>query len=237
MALILVVDPDRQTATTLEEALRAAGYEVVGVGSAAFALTMLEREPPDAIVTRTELPDLSGAELCAIVRSDPATEKLPLVLCGRLDVAGVLGEVRQLVPPRAAARRPAAEPVALPEGEDARALRGSLDVLDLTDVVQAIALSGKTGRLSLTLPGGTGLVVFERGRIVHAETGAETGERAFAGLVSSGGAGGSFCFEPAATPADGPRTIDRSVEQLLLSIAADIDEGRTPPAPAALRAG
>jgi hypothetical protein len=236
MPSILVVDPDRGSCTMLEQALSAAGYEVVTAPSAAFALTMLERERPDAIVTRTELPDLTGAELCAIVRSDPATETVPLALVGPLDVAGVLGQVGQLAPlRRAAAPAPAPAPVVRMDGaEDARALRGSLGVLDLTEVVQAIALSGKTGLLSLALAGGAGRIVFERGRIVHAEAGDETGERAFGGLVARSGTSGTFAFEPceAEAPA-GPRTIDRSVEQLLLTIAADLDEGRLPAAPAA----
>src|SRR6185369_11252461 len=47
-------------------------------------------------------------------------------------------------------------------------LQGTLDVMDLAEVTQAVALGGKTGCLVVYLAPGEGAMVFETGRIVHA---------------------------------------------------------------------
>ena len=100
--------------------------------------------------------------------------------------------------------------------------------MDLAEVAQAIALGGKTGHLVLALAAGEGTVVFDRGRIVHAEFGQLVGEPAFTALVvtSHRAPGGTFFFNPMEAATSFQRTIERSVESLLLSTAAGIDEGR-----------
>ena len=106
--------------------------------------------------------------------------------------------------------------------------QGSLGVMDLAELTQAIAMGGKTGRLILALPQGSGVIAFEAGRVVHAEYRGTVGEAAFAALLTAahGESTGRFCFLPSG-PGDKPnpdRTIDKSVDQLLLSIATAIDE-------------
>ena len=239
MAKLLLADPDAGRAAALAAALGAAGHDVSVARSGPYALTMLERGRPDLIVTRNLIDDMDGAELTAEVRADPATRAIPmmllddgtaadiqdvdLVLDGASSLAvlltcieNVLG-VHRRTPPAPVAPRPAP-----PTG-----LRGSLTVMELPDVAQAIALGTKTGWLNLALPAGPGTVVFESGRIVHAEHGTLTGTAAFAALVRAAQAGGDFCF----TAADRSdirgitRTIQGSVERLLLAVASDIDEG------------
>jgi hypothetical protein len=120
-----------------------------------------------------------------------------------------------------------------------RTFEGSFGVLDLTEVTQAIALGGKTGRLSLELEAGEGLLLFDSGRVVHAEFDSRTGESAFAAMVSVAQSDpeGTFRFRPLVELPDGwgPRTIHKSVDQLLISVASEIDEGRAaaaiPPPP------
>jgi Domain of unknown function (DUF4388) len=106
--------------------------------------------------------------------------------------------------------------------------QGSLEVMDLADLTQAIAAGGKSGRLILALPQGGGLMLFEKGRVVHAEYRNTVGEEAFAALLgaSHADAAGRFCFLPVpSSDASGlPRTIDKPVDQLLLSSATALDE-------------
>jgi Domain of unknown function (DUF4388) len=106
--------------------------------------------------------------------------------------------------------------------------QGSLEVMDLADLTQAIAAGGKSGRLILALPQGGGLMLFEKGRVVHAEYRNTVGEEAFAALLgaSHADAAGRFCFLPVPSgDASGlPRTIDKPVDQLLLSSATALDE-------------
>ena len=132
--------------------------------------------------------------------------------------------------PPAAAPAPAPAPApainldAMPSGT----FQGSLEVMDLAELTQAIAMGGKNGRLILALPQGGGVVAFEAGRVVHAEYRGTVGEPAFAALLGAAqaDAAGRFCFLPSAAgekPSPN-RTIDKPVDRLLLSIATAIDE-------------
>jgi len=113
---------------------------------------------------------------------------------------------------------------AMPSGT----FQGSLEVMDLAELTQAIAMGGKNGRLILALPQGGGVVAFEGGQVVHAEYRGTVGEAAFAALLTAAhtDAAGRFCFLPAlpGEKVSAGRTIDKSVDRLLLSIATAIDE-------------
>lgn len=245
MARVLLIDPDRAARVALEQALERAGItDVSGVTSGSFALTMLERERPDVVVCRARMPDIDGWELCEIARNDPALsdvrfvvlaaagDEAPVgavraadrVLAGEPDPDEVVAEVRSLLADLAASRpAPPAEPA-----DDGRGLGGSLAVMDLAEVAQAIGLGAKTGELVVTVGGDEGTLVFDHGRLVHAEFKRLRGEPAFAALIAAAHRQrGWFRFHPQerAVPRGG-RTIERSLESLLLSVAADIDEGR-----------
>jgi len=122
-----------------------------------------------------------------------------------------------------------------PEAATGADFQGSLDVMDLAEVTQAVALGGKTGRLVVSLAAGEAMILFENGRLVHASFGERTGERAFAAVISASQreTDARFCFSRMhrGEVASGPRTISRSVEQLLLRIAVGIDEAEPGAAP------
>jgi len=250
MARLLLIDPDRGTVAALQKALAVPGLtDVSAVISGSFALTMLERDRPDLIVSRARIPDIDGYELCGIVRSDPeftgilfvvladAEDEVPAgafeeggadrILVGAFSPETIVTEVRSLLAARTIPESES-EPVPVAVAAAPEGLRGSLDVMDLAEVAQAIALGGKTGHLVLALASGEGTVVFDRGRIVHAEFGQLVGEPAFTALVvtSHRAPGGTFFFNPMEAATSFQRTIERSVESLLLSTAAGIDEGR-----------
>jgi len=109
-----------------------------------------------------------------------------------------------------------------------RTFQGALGVLEIEELTQAISVGGKTGRLVLVLATGGGLVVFESGRVTHAEFGGLGGEPAFSALVAASHRerGGKFCFIPV-HPNElrtQPKTIARPVDQLLLDVARMMDE-------------
>jgi CheY-like chemotaxis protein len=356
----LLVDPDPRRAPVLAQALAAAGVDVSIATSASFALTMLEWNQQDVIISRARLGDMEGHELCAIVRSDPSTKEVRFVLVvgpgenvprqtaaagvdlllpDALSNTTVVTRVVQLVrrqqeettptasvtpppppvitppppkpaaPPRVIAPPPAtpapapprppiappsrplqpttpppqwsippivrptlapappaaprpAEPAriatpppvvpkpsavaASPSPSDAapapamagldtvgthtgaRTFQGALGVLEIEELTQAIAVGGKTGRLVLVLSTGGGLIVFESGRVTHAEYGGQAGEPAFGALVAASHreGGGKFCFIPVHPNElrNQPKTIVRGVEQLLLDVARTMDE-------------
>jgi DNA-binding response OmpR family regulator len=250
---VLLVDPDRASLAALQAALGAAGFrDVSAVTSASFALTMLERNRPDLIVSRVGVPDIDGYELCSIVRNDPSMtgvlflllaspgdeapeamleEKPDQTLAGDLPMSAIVAEVAGLLRARratAAQPPPAAAPLEVTPG-----MNGSLGVMDLPDIAQAVALGGKTGELLVTLPSGRGVIVFDHGQVMHAEFFGLIGETAFATLLvaahggARGEAHGSFVFRQLENgAANGTKTIHCDLKQLLLNAAAELDEGR-----------
>ena len=80
MAKILLLDGDTDRVAAIQHALEDAQYQVALASNTSFALTMLEWNRPDAIVSQAEVPDLDGYELCSIIRSDPTTRNLPFLM-------------------------------------------------------------------------------------------------------------------------------------------------------------
>jgi CheY-like chemotaxis protein len=77
---VLIVDPDAARAAGVVEAFAASDAESTVASSASFALTMLEYNRQDVIVSRSQLGDMDGRELCALVRTDPSTKSVRFVL-------------------------------------------------------------------------------------------------------------------------------------------------------------
>jgi len=251
MPRVLLIDPNSAALAAMQAALARAGFDdVLAVTSGSFALTMLERNRPALIVSRVGVPDIDGYELCSIVRKDPlmtdvlflllaspgdeaaprALEDKPdQTLAGDLPLTAIVSQVASLLrrgvqPPVVASEAGASAPT-----DGGHGLRGSLAVMELPDITQAIALGGKTGQLVVTLPSGRGAMFFDRGRVVHAEFFGLIGETAFTALLVAayGKANGNFAFNPLdASAVNGAKTIHRDLKQLLLSAAAGIDEGR-----------
>lgn len=98
--------------------------------------------------------------------------------------------------------------------------QGSLTDLPLADIVQLVAVSGKTGMFSLTRAAEAGAVFLSSGQIVHARLGEVEGEDAIYSLALW--TSGSFQFSPG-VEAD-KQTITRSNTNLLMEAARRSDE-------------
>ena len=86
-ARILVVDDVALNVKLLADLLVAKDYRVSTASSGAEALAVVEREPPDLILLDVMMPGMSGYEVCAALRADPAHAMLPIVLVTALDPA------------------------------------------------------------------------------------------------------------------------------------------------------
>ena len=82
---ILLVDPDADRAAALGQALSAADARVTLAASGSFALTMLEWNRHDIIVSRAHVGDMQGRELCTILRDDPGMKELRFALVAEPD--------------------------------------------------------------------------------------------------------------------------------------------------------
>ena len=84
--------------------------------------------------------------------------------------------------------------------------QGSLNELPLSDIVQLVAVSGKTGMFSMTRASEKGYVYLQNGQITHAKLGEVEGEDAIYALALW--SQGSFQFSPGVESE--ARTISRS---------------------------
>ena len=100
-------------------------------------------------------------------------------------------------------------------------LKGSLESINLADIMQLVSNSKQSGRFILTKNELTkGYILIKTGEIIHAEVGNFKGEDAVFTLISWGK--GEFNFEPGIFDAE--ITISRSVTSLLMEAARKIDE-------------
>ncbi|HSN92921.1 MAG TPA: response regulator, partial [Anaeromyxobacteraceae bacterium] len=77
---VLIVEPDHSFALSLATLFRELDCTTAVAASAAEAEMEIASRRPDLAVVRAELPDLSGFTLCARLRHDRTTARLPLVL-------------------------------------------------------------------------------------------------------------------------------------------------------------
>lgn len=82
---ILVVDDQRINAEMIGGLLRNLGYEVHIVLDGASALEWVRTVPTDLMISDIVMPGMDGYELCRLLRAEPATALLPVVLVTSLD--------------------------------------------------------------------------------------------------------------------------------------------------------
>ncbi|WP_296949604.1 DNA-binding response regulator [uncultured Massilia sp.] len=102
---LLLIDPDEPVRTRLAGLLRRAGYGVTGAAGGAQGVRLAVLDEPHLIVADIRLPDMDGYACCRLLKADPATAPIPLILVGadtgpRERVAGLtLGAVDFLSAP------------------------------------------------------------------------------------------------------------------------------------------
>jgi two-component system, chemotaxis family, response regulator PixH len=81
MGTILIVEDTLSEMELITHYLRESGYSVISAVSAKEALNLAIEQKPDVIVTDIVMPGMSGFELCRNLKKNPATEKVPVVIC------------------------------------------------------------------------------------------------------------------------------------------------------------
>ena len=74
---ILVVDDETTLRETLADALEAEGFRVVEAADGREALARFRAERPDLVLLDLMLPELSGVEVCRIIRAESS---VPIVM-------------------------------------------------------------------------------------------------------------------------------------------------------------
>jgi DNA-binding response OmpR family regulator len=77
---ILVVDDEADVNDMLVLNLRAAGFQVSAVADGAAALAKARSDLPSLILLDLMLPEMSGLEVCKVLKSEPATRHIPVIM-------------------------------------------------------------------------------------------------------------------------------------------------------------
>jgi len=77
---VLLADDDPDLRGIARKALTRDGHEVTEAGDGAEALRLARENPPDLMVLDLIMPELDGLEVLSIIRSEPATARVPVLL-------------------------------------------------------------------------------------------------------------------------------------------------------------
>jgi DNA-binding response OmpR family regulator len=83
VAIILVVDDERPLREFLAASLEQGGHRVVQAHHGRHALSVIgdpDEDRPDLVISDVMMPLVSGVELCRILKADPDTAGIPVVL-------------------------------------------------------------------------------------------------------------------------------------------------------------
>ncbi len=85
LGTILIVEDSPSELELMSYYLKESGYNVIKATGAKEALEKALSEQPDLIVTDVVMPGMSGFELCRSLKRNPATRKVPIVICSSKD--------------------------------------------------------------------------------------------------------------------------------------------------------
>jgi two-component system, OmpR family, alkaline phosphatase synthesis response regulator PhoP len=77
---ILIVDDEEGIRAVLRASLEAGGFQVRTASNGMDALERIRSSPPDLIIHDVMLPDITGLDVCALVKRDRRLRRIPFVL-------------------------------------------------------------------------------------------------------------------------------------------------------------
>jgi len=80
MARVLVIDDEPDVVRLIVKVLSGRGHVVQIARDGASALARVQHEPPDVILLDSDLPKIDGAEVCRRIKTDEATDQIPIVM-------------------------------------------------------------------------------------------------------------------------------------------------------------
>ena len=77
---ILIIDDEQDVIDMLSVSLSRAGWCVRSATDGLLGLTMARHDPPALIVLDLMMPKMSGFEVCKLLRADPETQTIPIII-------------------------------------------------------------------------------------------------------------------------------------------------------------
>lgn len=79
---VVVIDPDHQSREALTAGLVAQGFRVLAVADPCEGALAALSDPPSAVIADLWMPNISGVQLCRLLKGEPATDAVPVLLRG-----------------------------------------------------------------------------------------------------------------------------------------------------------
>lgn len=79
---VLLIEPTESSSAVLASRLRMQGYTVIECATAAEGATISLSDPPHAVVADLWMPGISGVQLCRLLKAEPSTIHVPVILRG-----------------------------------------------------------------------------------------------------------------------------------------------------------
>src|SRR5262245_61290409 len=203
---VLIVDDSHLVLDILSDAFSGEGFETRVAHDATEAIDMIEEKRPDLIIADIVMPGMDGWSFFEAVRSRPHCVDVPFVfltqqreLPSRLrglrggaqdyitkpfSVEEILARAHRVLERRAAT---------VPAARGTAPLSGHASLLPVADLLQLLAMNGRTGVLRL-FGQAVGRVFLVEGRIVNALSGRASGRKALFRLLAWDDV--EFRFEP-----------------------------------------
>lgn len=80
MSLVMVIEDEEALSLLLSYNLEKEGYEVATVSNGLYAVSEVERLLPSVIILDWMLPEISGVEICKLIRSKPEIKSIPIIM-------------------------------------------------------------------------------------------------------------------------------------------------------------
>jgi predicted regulator of Ras-like GTPase activity (Roadblock/LC7/MglB family)/DNA-binding response OmpR family regulator len=223
MKRVLVVDDEEDMLWMLQRNLNKGmqDVEILAAKSAEEALAILSDKPANLVITDINMPGMNGLDLLIEINNRfPETGVIIMTAYpsnAYENKAMMSGSLRFIEKPFDIndVRNIVKEALKAHEG-----FQGTVDGVDLIDIVQFNALSRATAALKVTTGDQEGMIFFKDGAVVHAMCGQETGEVAFFTIL--GFNGGSLQNIRGVQPPI--VSIHKSIEALLFEAAVKNDE-------------
>lgn len=78
--LILHVDDSEDILSITQLALNSIGFDYMSAQTAAGGIELAEKKLPDLILLDVQLPDMDGHRACFILKSNPKTKHIPIIM-------------------------------------------------------------------------------------------------------------------------------------------------------------
>jgi two-component system, OmpR family, alkaline phosphatase synthesis response regulator PhoP len=80
MSKVIVVDDEPFILMMIEDKLKKAKMEVVTLRESRDAMAVIKKEKPDLVILDWMMPELSGIELCKMIKTDPEISDIPIFM-------------------------------------------------------------------------------------------------------------------------------------------------------------